>query len=166
MDRPALALLRDYDGPVPGAALLVVRDGRDLVRRGLGLADLDACEPVTPATNFRLASLTKQFTAAAVLLLAEDGRLRLDDPARRWLPSLASAVQRSEASSAVKTATAIGRPQTTRSWRASITAEPRRPLSTTSGVVVSPGPRSSAKASSRSGRQLRSGGRAGGTMAP
>ncbi|HET8692950.1 MAG TPA: serine hydrolase domain-containing protein [Steroidobacteraceae bacterium] len=88
MDGPALALLRDYDGPVPGAALLVVRDGRDLVRRGLGLADLDACEPVTPATNFRLASLTKQFTAAAVLLLAEDGRLRLDDPARRWLPSL------------------------------------------------------------------------------
>jgi CubicO group peptidase (beta-lactamase class C family) len=43
---------------------------------------------VTPATNFRLASVTKQFTAAAVLLLAEDGRLGLDDPVRRWLPSL------------------------------------------------------------------------------
>src|SRR5690606_9087131 len=42
----------------------------------------------TPATNFRLASLSKQFTAAAVLLLAQDGRLRLDDPVRRWLPGL------------------------------------------------------------------------------
>lgn len=81
-------LMRDYDGAVPGAALLVVKDGAPVVRRGYGLADLEAREAATPATNFRLASVTKQFTAAAALLLAEDGALRLDDPVRRWLPSL------------------------------------------------------------------------------
>jgi CubicO group peptidase (beta-lactamase class C family) len=82
-------LMRDYahdDGP--GAALLVLRDGTPLVRRGYGLADLEARAAVTPQTNFRLASVTKQFTAAAILLLAEDGKLGLDDPVRRWLPSL------------------------------------------------------------------------------
>jgi CubicO group peptidase (beta-lactamase class C family) len=42
----------------------------------------------TPVTNFRLASVTKQFTAAAILLLVQEGRLGLDDRARRWLPSL------------------------------------------------------------------------------
>ena len=92
MEHPAMvevdARLAPYTGDVPGAALLVIRDGEALVRRGVGLADVEAGTPITPATNFRLASLSKQFTAAAVLLLAEDGRLRLDDPVRRWLPEL------------------------------------------------------------------------------
>ncbi len=82
------ALMRDYTGKVPGAAVLVLRDGQPLVRRGYGLADLEAGTPVTPQTNFRLASVTKQFTAAAILLLAQDGKLSLDDPVRKWLPSL------------------------------------------------------------------------------
>ena len=82
------ALMRDYTGDVPGAAVLVLRDGEPLARRGYGLADLEAHVPVTPATNFRLASVTKQFTAAAILLLAQDGKLSLDDPVRKWLPSL------------------------------------------------------------------------------
>ena len=47
--------------------------------------------PATAATNYRLASVTKQFTAASILLLAEDGRLKLDDPVRKWLPSLPKA---------------------------------------------------------------------------
>ena len=82
------ALMRDYTGDVPGAAVLVVRDGQPLLRRGYGLADMDAGIPVTPATNFRLASVSKQFTAAAIVLLAQDGKLSLDDPVRKWLPSL------------------------------------------------------------------------------
>ncbi|MEN1972407.1 serine hydrolase domain-containing protein [Luteimonas sp. MJ204] len=82
------ARLQPYTGDVPGAALLVLRDGEPVVRRGVGLGDVAAGTPVTPATSFRLASVSKQFTAAAVLLLAEDGRLRLDDPVRRWLPAL------------------------------------------------------------------------------
>jgi len=82
------ARLLRYTGDVPGAALLVLHDGKPVVRRGVGLADVDAGVPVTATTNFRLASVSKQFTAATVLLLAEDGRLRLDDPVRRWLPAL------------------------------------------------------------------------------
>lgn len=81
-------LMRDYSGQVPGAAVLVLRDGEPLLRRGYGLADLEAGTPVAPDTNFRLASVTKQFTAAAILLLVEDGKLSLDDPVRKWLPSL------------------------------------------------------------------------------
>nr|WP_243720380.1 serine hydrolase domain-containing protein [Luteimonas aestuarii] len=82
------ALMAGYDGDGPGAALLVVRDGATVVRKGYGLADIDNAVAVTPTTRFRLASVSKQFTATAVLLLAEDGTLSLDDPLRRWLPSL------------------------------------------------------------------------------
>src|SRR3546814_6757766 len=49
---------------------------------------MDAGTPATPQTNFRLASVSKQFTAAAIVLLAQDGKLSLDDPIRKWLPSL------------------------------------------------------------------------------
>ena len=81
-------LMQEYQGDVPGAALLVLKDGKPLLRKGYGLADLETHTPVTPQTNFRLASISKQFTAAAILLLAEDGKLTLDDSIRHWLPSL------------------------------------------------------------------------------
>jgi CubicO group peptidase (beta-lactamase class C family) len=87
------ALMHGYDGEVPGAAVLVSRDGEPLVVRTYGFANLEQRTPVTAKTNFRLASVTKQFTAAAILLLAEDGRLSLDDRIRRWLPSLPVAVE-------------------------------------------------------------------------
>ena len=64
--------MRPYDGNVPGASLLIVKDGKPIVRRGFGYADLEHRMPATPATNYRLASVTKQFTAAAILLLAEE----------------------------------------------------------------------------------------------
>jgi len=85
---PVDALMRDYAGDGPGASVLVLRDGAPLLRRSYGYADLEARTPATPDTDFRLASVTKQFTAAAILLLAQDGKLTLDDPVRRWLPSL------------------------------------------------------------------------------
>ena len=85
---PADALMQRYAGDVPGASLLVLKDGKPIVHRGYGLANLEDGDKTTPATNYRLASVSKQFTAAAILLLAEDGRLDLDDPVRRWLPSL------------------------------------------------------------------------------
>ena len=98
------ALMQDYAGDVPGAAVLVVHDGDTLLRRGYGVADLDTGAAVTPRSNFRLASVSKQFTAAAILLLAQDGlrsegtrserTLSLDDPVRRWLPSLPAATDR------------------------------------------------------------------------
>jgi CubicO group peptidase (beta-lactamase class C family) len=85
------ALMRDYDGDGPGASLLVVRDGEPVVRRSYGYADLEDKVRATPQSNYRLASISKQFTAASILLLAEDGRLDLGDPVRRWLPSLPAA---------------------------------------------------------------------------
>jgi CubicO group peptidase (beta-lactamase class C family) len=87
------ALMRDYTGDVPGASVLVLRDGEPVVRAGYGLADMEARTPATATTNYRLASVTKQFTAASILLLAEDGRLKLDDHARKWLPSLPKAAE-------------------------------------------------------------------------
>lgn len=91
MDRIDL-LMKSYVGAVPGASLLVVRDGNSVVRRSYGLANLEENIAATPETNFRLASVTKQFTAAAILLLAEDGKLALGDRIRKWFPSLPSAV--------------------------------------------------------------------------
>jgi CubicO group peptidase (beta-lactamase class C family) len=84
-------LMRAYSGHVPGAAVIVLREDAVLFRRAYGDADLEAGVAATPATDFRLASMTKAFTAAAILLLAQDGRLSLDDPVRRWLPSLPAA---------------------------------------------------------------------------
>jgi CubicO group peptidase (beta-lactamase class C family) len=81
-------LMRDYTGDVPGASVLVLRDGQPVVRAGYGLADMELRTPATATTNYRLASVTKQFTAASILLLAEDGRLKIDDPVRKWLPTL------------------------------------------------------------------------------
>lgn len=81
-------LMQRYDGHVPGASLLVLKDGAPVVRKAYGYADLQNGIAATPRTNYRLASVSKQFTAAAILLLAEDGKLSLDDPVRKWLPSL------------------------------------------------------------------------------
>jgi CubicO group peptidase (beta-lactamase class C family) len=82
------ALMQDYTGDVPGASVLVLRDGEPVVRAGYGLSDMESRTAASATTNYRLASVTKQFTAASILLLAEDGRLRLDDHVRKWLPSL------------------------------------------------------------------------------
>lgn len=81
-------LMARYQGDVPGASLLVIKDGKAVVKRGYGLANLETHEAVMPATNYRLASVSKQFTAAAILLLAERGKLSLDDHVRRWIPEL------------------------------------------------------------------------------
>jgi CubicO group peptidase (beta-lactamase class C family) len=86
------ALMRRYEGSVPGASLLVVSNGTTVIRRAWGLADVENRVSATPQTNYRLASVTKQFTAAAILLLLEDHKLSLDDPVKKWLPSLPAAV--------------------------------------------------------------------------
>ncbi len=85
------ALMQRYEGEAPGASLLVLEDGAAVVARGYGRADLARDVEAGPATAYRLASVSKQFTAAAILLLAQDGKLGIDDPARKWLPSLPDA---------------------------------------------------------------------------
>lgn len=76
-------LFADYSAPgMPGAAVMVIRNGEPILTRSYGLARLEEAVPVTPATNFRLASVTKQFTATAVLMLVDRGKLSLDDTLR------------------------------------------------------------------------------------
>jgi CubicO group peptidase (beta-lactamase class C family) len=62
----------------PGFSVLVVHNGRAVFRRGYGVTDLHTLHLVTPNTNFRLASFTKQFTATCIMLLVRDGKLRYD----------------------------------------------------------------------------------------
>jgi D-alanyl-D-alanine carboxypeptidase len=70
----------------PGAAVIVVKDGQVLFRKGYGLANLELGVPVKPETVFRLGSVTKQFTATAIMILVDQGKLRLDDNVSRLLP--------------------------------------------------------------------------------
>ncbi|WP_430390467.1 serine hydrolase [Dyella sp. 20L07] len=72
----------------PGVAVEVVQDGKVVYRRAFGMADIEQGRQITPSTPFHVASLSKQFTAFAVLLLVQDGRLSLDDDVHRYLPEL------------------------------------------------------------------------------
>jgi CubicO group peptidase (beta-lactamase class C family) len=86
-------VMHRYAGRVPGASLLVVQDGKPVVQRAFGMADLEHRIEAAPDTDYRLASMTKQFTAAAILLLRQDGKLTLHDSVRKWLPELPEADQ-------------------------------------------------------------------------
>ena len=81
------AIFADYARPgVPGASVIVIRDGKPVFTRAYGLAEREARTVATPATNYRLASVTKQFTAMAVMILADRKRLSYDDPVTRFFP--------------------------------------------------------------------------------
>jgi CubicO group peptidase (beta-lactamase class C family) len=83
------SIFAEFDQPgTPGCALGVARDGQVLLERAWGLADLERSVANTPTTIFEAGSVSKQFTAAAILLLQSDGRLSLDDDVRRWMPEL------------------------------------------------------------------------------
>ena len=72
----------------PGCSVAVVKDGRIAYERGYGMADLDHGVVNTPSTVFHVASVSKQFTAAAIVLLAQQGKLSLDDDVRKHLPQV------------------------------------------------------------------------------
>ena len=74
-------------GRVAGAAVAVMRDGELVFANGYGRANLELAAPVSTKTVFRVGSLTKQFTAAGVLLLAEQGKLKIDDKLSLYLPN-------------------------------------------------------------------------------
>jgi D-alanyl-D-alanine carboxypeptidase len=95
---PNGASVAAVDGPVqsamqgahvPGAELAIVRDGRLVIDRGYGVANVDTQMPVTASTHFEVGSITKQFTAAAILQLEERGKLRLSDPLGKYVPEYA-----------------------------------------------------------------------------
>jgi len=72
----------------PGCALAVVKQGRIIYKRGYGMADLEHDAPISPASVFYIGSVSKQFTAMAVALLARQGKLSLDDDVRKYIPEL------------------------------------------------------------------------------
>jgi len=76
-------------GSVPGAVGLVARDDQAEVQ-AVGSADADGTSPLARDSIFRIASITKPITAAAAMMLVEDGQITLDDPVGPWLPELAS----------------------------------------------------------------------------
>ena len=78
----------------PGCALGVYKDGKTIYKRGYGMADLNDDVPITPATVFHVASMSKQFTAASIALLAQQGKLSLDDDVRKYIPELPDFGQR------------------------------------------------------------------------
>jgi protein-L-isoaspartate(D-aspartate) O-methyltransferase len=85
-DRAMLSLLAHWG--IPGAALAVAKDGRLVLARGYGLANVEEGEPVLPESLFRIASVSKPLTAMAILRLVEQGRLDLDTPAFSLLDHL------------------------------------------------------------------------------
>jgi CubicO group peptidase (beta-lactamase class C family) len=91
LDAPRVAqiehLFRDFSHPnAPGASVMVIQNGKPIFAKGFGLADLEKKTPCTTNTNFRLASVTKQFTAMAVLILVERGKLSLDERLTNFFP--------------------------------------------------------------------------------
>ncbi|QWP77073.1 serine hydrolase [Lysobacter sp. K5869] len=83
------AIFAPWSGPAtPGCALAIARDGEPERIRGYGMANLEHSVPVAADSVFHVASISKQFTAFAIALLAQDGKLSLDDDVRKYLPQL------------------------------------------------------------------------------
>lgn len=72
----------------PGCAIGVVRDGQPVFEKGYGMSDFEHGVAITPASIFHVASISKQFTAMSIVLLAQDGKLALDDDIRKYLPEV------------------------------------------------------------------------------
>lgn len=82
-------IFQDFDHPdKPGAAVAVVQNGKIVFKKGYGSANLEYGIPVTPKTIFHVASVSKQFTVFALLLLEEEGKLSLDDPIQKFIPEV------------------------------------------------------------------------------
>lgn len=80
-------LFADYNNPgLPGAAVMVIKDGRIIFQKGYGVANIEKNESISRSTNFRLASVTKQFTAMSILLLIEKGELKINSTLKEIFP--------------------------------------------------------------------------------
>src|SRR6476660_2570786 len=89
LERRVDALFARYTKPgSPGAVVAVMRGGDIEICKGYGLASLEHGVPITPRTRFRIASVSKQFTVTAALMLAAEGKLKLSDPPHKYLKEL------------------------------------------------------------------------------
>jgi CubicO group peptidase (beta-lactamase class C family) len=83
------AFLSQWDkNDMPGCSVGVVKDGRFVYKLSFGMANLDYDVPNTPLTRFNLASVSKPFTAFSIALLAQQGKLSLDDDLRKYVPEM------------------------------------------------------------------------------
>jgi len=90
LERRVDALFARYSQPgSPGAIVGVMRGGEIELCKGYGLASVELGVPITPRTRFRIASVSKQFTVTAALMLVHDGKLALSDPPHKHLKELA-----------------------------------------------------------------------------
>ena len=80
-----LFLEKTYPANEPGAAVLAVKDGKIILRKGYGMANLELGIPIKPEMVFRIGSITKQFTAVAIMKLAEEGKLSINDDITKYL---------------------------------------------------------------------------------
>jgi len=71
---------------IPGVSLAIVRDGRTIKTQGYGFANIELKAPATKDTVYEIGSNTKQFTAAAIMMLVEEGKVRLEDPITKYFP--------------------------------------------------------------------------------
>src|SRR5437773_5378476 len=91
LERRVDQIFAAYDKPdSPGCALGVIRDGNFVYKKGYGAASLELGVALTPASVFYMGSVSKQFTAASVVLAAEQGFLSLDDDIRKYVPEIPS----------------------------------------------------------------------------
>lgn len=89
LEKQVDALFAQWKRPdTPGAVVEVIRDGKVLLSKGYGMADLERSVPMTPAAAFFIGSMSKQFTAFSIHLLAQDGKLSLDDDIHKYLPEV------------------------------------------------------------------------------
>lgn len=79
-------ILTRYHGDKPGAAFILIKNGEILLSKCVGMADMEKKIPVSSSTNFRLASVTKQFTAMCIMILVEKGKLSYGDTLRDVMP--------------------------------------------------------------------------------
>ena len=82
------SLYASYNSQTPGAAVAIVKEGKVVFLKGYGMADLDHDIPITPQTVFNIASVSKQFTAFAIYLLASEGKISLEDDVRKYITEL------------------------------------------------------------------------------
>ncbi len=77
---------------IPGLSVAVIRDGKVLRETGYGFSNLELRTPASSSTVYEIGSISKQFAAEAIMLLVEDGKLKVDDPITKYLPSNAPAI--------------------------------------------------------------------------
>ena len=97
LSRPKLERIGDYlrneiaSGKIPGAVILIQQHGTPVYSECFGVRDVESRRPMMSNTIFRLYSMSKPITSVAIMMLVEDGKLKLDDPVEKYIPAFADA---------------------------------------------------------------------------